>query len=188
MVGQGHSARASAGWARAQLFVVACAALARAWRYFDNRPLWGDEAKLALNIVNRDAVTLATMPLDYGQSAPPLFLVVERTLVVIFGNHELVLRAFPFAASLGALWLFSRIVQREFQPLPALLASLCFAIVEPLVFYGQQYVGEAGTVMHEDVLPGVYYVDASYGQATAKERVEVLRNAPVTRVTLTLSE
>ena len=55
-----------AGWA----FAIA-GALARIWRYLDARPLWGDEASLALNIL-RDFGALLE-PLRFGQSAPSFF-------------------------------------------------------------------------------------------------------------------
>jgi hypothetical protein len=50
-----------------------------AWRiaaYAQHRSLWYDEAALALNIAGRGFVELVE-PLDYLQTAPPLFLWID---------------------------------------------------------------------------------------------------------------
>lgn len=60
-----------------------------------NRSLWGDEAKLALNIINKSYLELF-QPLDNGQVAPILFLQIEKIFTTIIPNSEIGLRVFPF--------------------------------------------------------------------------------------------
>lgn len=77
--------------------------LARVLQYATGRPLWLDEAMLALNILSREWPQLFR-ELDYAQVAPPAFLVLERAATTIFGPSELALRALPFAAGLALLY------------------------------------------------------------------------------------
>ena len=63
----------------AAIAIVAGVAL-RVVEYTRNRPLWLDEAMLGLNIASRSAGQLA-LPLDYDQSAPLLYLWLERLAV-----------------------------------------------------------------------------------------------------------
>src|SRR5438067_244951 len=66
------------GWiVPATMAFVALGVLARLIRYLVDYPIWHDEAFLAVNFWDRDYADLLR-PLDYGQVAPWLFLVVER--------------------------------------------------------------------------------------------------------------
>jgi len=49
-------------------------------QYLSNRSLWGDEAAISLNIINRSYRELLT-PLSNNQAAPPGFLTVEKLAV-----------------------------------------------------------------------------------------------------------
>jgi hypothetical protein len=106
--------------------IVALGALLRLGRYLDNRSLWLDEAFLAINLLGRPFGDLFER-LDFVQSAPPAFLVVEKAAVAALGDAELSLRAFPFLASLAALVLFRDVAVRLLPPPAALLALLLFA-------------------------------------------------------------
>jgi hypothetical protein len=75
-----------------------------------DRPLWLDEAMLSLNIGARSFGQLAR-PLDYDQSAPLLYLWIERAAVSLGGVNERSLRALPFVAGLAlapAVWFLAR--------------------------------------------------------------------------------
>ncbi|HEX6050357.1 MAG TPA: glycosyltransferase family 39 protein, partial [Gemmatimonadaceae bacterium] len=75
-----------------------------------DRPLWLDEAMLALNIATRSFADLAR-PLDYDQTAPLLYLWIERAFVAVGGVNERTLRLLPFLASVAlvpAVWLIGR--------------------------------------------------------------------------------
>ncbi len=63
-----------------------------------------DEVRIALNVATRSFGQLLP-PLDYQQSAPPLFLWVEKALTVLFGLSDSTLRLFPLAAGVSLLLL-----------------------------------------------------------------------------------
>ena len=92
-----------------------------------------DEAALARNIVARSFAGL-TQPLDYRQGAPILFLLIEKIFVLVFGNWDFVLGLFPLVSGLMALFIFYRIVDRNFgwAGLPALYG---FAFSRQLINY-----------------------------------------------------
>ena len=116
---------------------VGAGVLARIVRYWDARSLWSDEAQLALNIWGRDSLALLA-PLDFGQSAPWGFLLLERAAVVAFGPGELVLRAVPLLASLASIAVFAHLARSVLDDRAARIALLLFATCEPLIFYASE--------------------------------------------------
>ena len=103
-------------------------------QYLSNRPLWIDEAMLTQNILTRSFRGLFT-PLEYEQQAPMGFLLIEKLLVTLFGNAEVVLRAFPFVASVASLVAMATIAL-DVLPLPfAYIAQLLFVLSVPLIVY-----------------------------------------------------
>ncbi|HZS62754.1 MAG TPA: hypothetical protein VFA43_26070 [Gemmatimonadaceae bacterium] len=81
------------------------------WWIID-RPVWLDEAMLALGIVHRPLGAVLLAPLPYGQITPPGFLVVQWVMASMFGTSGRVLRLAPLVASLIALPLFARLARR----------------------------------------------------------------------------
>jgi hypothetical protein len=116
---------------------VVAGVVARGVRYVDARSLWNDEAQLALNIWGRAAGGLLE-PLDFGQSAPYGFLLLERAVLVAFGPGELALRAVPLLASLAAIPLLLHVARRVLPKRDAQIALGLFALCEPLVFYASE--------------------------------------------------
>jgi len=115
-----------------------------------NRPLWLDEAMLALNIAARPLTQLAR-PLDYDQTAPLLYLWIERVAITLGGVSERSLRVLPFVAGLAlvpAVWLIARRVAGQ---VTASLATVLIALSVSLVAFaneGKQYgVDPLATVM-----------------------------------------
>jgi hypothetical protein len=90
---------------------VALGMLMRVLRLLLRFPLWGDEAALAANLIDRGFLDLLR-PLDYQQVAPPLFLWIELWVVQRLNFDEWSLRAFPFLCSLGSLLLFRHVATR----------------------------------------------------------------------------
>jgi len=114
--------------------IVAAGVALRLVQYAANGSLWVDEAVLARIVVERP-VTQAMPP---GQVAPLGFLLVEKAIVRLLGNHELVLRLFPLLCSLAALALLPRLAARVLTGLGRPLAVLLFALGPGLVWYGPQ--------------------------------------------------
>lgn len=87
------------------LFLILIGSSIRIRQYIFNRSLWLDEAMLALNIIRHSYLDLLK-PLDYIQTAPPLFLFIVNFLTEKFGYHEYVLRFLPLIAGIASLFLF----------------------------------------------------------------------------------
>ena len=108
------------------VFVVLGLAL-RLLRYGLNYPLWGDEAFVAVNFLDRDYRGLLR-PLEYGQICPPLFLWAELAAVRLFGFSEWSLRLFPLACSLASVVLFRIGAGLVLRGVPLLMAVGTFAV------------------------------------------------------------
>lgn len=107
---------------------VLCIGLAwRISRYLLHFPIWGDEAHLCLNIVDRDFAGLMH-PLRFLQAAPLLFLWGERAMYELWGSSELALRLPALLGGLGAVLLFWRLAKATLPPLPAALAVGILAV------------------------------------------------------------
>ena len=106
---------------------VALNLVARAVRMVTGRPLWGDEAMLAINFFLRDYAGLIR-PLARAQLAPPGFLWLTRATVAVLGYGEWVLRLWPALAGSLATVLFVPLARRALRPYEALLAVAVFAV------------------------------------------------------------
>lgn len=105
--------------------------------YLHNRSLYDDEAKLALNIVNRSFSELL-QPLDYVQIAPIGFLMLEKLIVQVFKNSEYVLRLLPFLCGIISLFLFYKISIHYIKPKAIPIALGLFAISQNLIYYSTE--------------------------------------------------
>jgi hypothetical protein len=112
---------------------------------FCNRHSFGiDEARLALSIAARSYANLLP-PLEHDQSAPLLFLWVERLLRDLLGVHDLVFRILPFAAGVGTVVLAYPVYRRLLERRAALIATSLTALAPTLVHYSstaKQYTVE----------------------------------------------
>jgi len=117
-------------WAIVGWLVLAGVAL-RLRQYLAGRSLWLDESMLALNIVGRDFWGLL-QPLDYNQGGPVGFLLAEKLIVTLLGNHELSLRLLPFLTGCASLLLFA-----------LLLCPACLACASPAPNAGRCRAGRA---------------------------------------------
>jgi hypothetical protein len=90
-------------------------------------PIWGDEAMLALNFLERDYAGL-TQYLDYAQVAPVFFLWAERFVLVTIGAEDWAIRLVPFLASVGGLLLFWDFARRTVTPTAAAIAVGILAV------------------------------------------------------------
>jgi hypothetical protein len=105
-------------------------------QYLLNRPFWTDEANLAVNLVTRNFEEL-TQLLDYHQAAPVGFLFIEKIFILIFGNHDYVMRIFPLIAGILAIYLIYKFARASFGPF-GLFAVAMFSITWWLVYYSSE--------------------------------------------------
>ena len=116
---------------------LAVGVAARLIRYLLRFPLWGDEAMLAMNFLDRDYAGLM-QPLDFHQVAPLLFLWIELTAVKLLGFHEWSLRLFPLLCSIASLFLFHRLARLLLRGTALVLAVGIFAVT----YSGLRYAAE----------------------------------------------
>jgi len=127
-------ARAQAWWLA---LLLASGVVLRVVPFALDRSLWLDEAKLALNVLDRSPAQLF-QPLDYDQAAPVGFLLLEKAAVRALGESERALRLVPLLAGLASLGLVYAVARRWLPPAESLLALALFALAQPLVYYASE--------------------------------------------------
>ena len=104
----------------------------RAIELSHGRPLWLDEALLSLNIASKSFGQLVR-PLDYDQSAPWLYLWLERLVVTVAGVSERSLRTIPFVAGVllvpGTWLVMRRLVGATAAALATVLVALSLTLI-----------------------------------------------------------
>ncbi|WP_375435964.1 glycosyltransferase family 39 protein [uncultured Hymenobacter sp.] len=105
----------------------------RLWQWWLGTTLFMDELAIVHNLTTRSVGPLVSLPLEEAQVAPPLFLVVEKACLTLFGPSELSLRLPPLLASLAALpllWLVAkRVLDERLVPLALLTVAVGFTFV-----------------------------------------------------------
>lgn len=104
---------------------------------FSDRPLWIDEAMLALN-VGRHGVPALAGPLDYEQVAPIFYLWLLKGLVAVFGMHEWVLRLPTLLAGLLLPLVTWRVGLRIGGRVMAIVATALVACSPALIEYADE--------------------------------------------------
>ena len=118
---------ASIGWLLLAILVIGIGIGIRVRFYLYNRSMYRDEAALALNIVQRPFGGLFK-PLDNDQGAPIGFLLLEKSVVKIWGNHEKALRLVPQVVSILSLPLFYWLCRKLLPPCTAVIALIIIAL------------------------------------------------------------
>lgn len=113
--------------------LIAIGLLWRIGRYAIGFPLWGDEAFVACDVLDRDFGQLLRQPPEYFQVVPLLYRWILRVAVVGLGPSEYSLRLFSLLAGCGALLLFARVAWKTLPATAATLATGIFAAGYPLV-------------------------------------------------------
>jgi phage shock protein PspC (stress-responsive transcriptional regulator) len=103
----------------------------------DFRSLWGDEACLAVNILDREYPALL-QPLGFEQGAPIGYLFVVKTLTGLWGDSENVLRSFALLCSILSIFLFGFLVIKLMNKTAALFSIWLFAIHPGLIRYASE--------------------------------------------------
>jgi hypothetical protein len=106
----------------------------RLYHYARNPSMWHDEAALVLNVLGKNFHELLG-PLFYAEAAPPLFLWIERGVVLILGDGVYALRLVPLLASCAALVLLVPIARRLLHPQSVPWAVLLFACSDHLLWH-----------------------------------------------------
>ena len=109
----------------------------RVFQFAQYNSLSLDEAALAANIADRNWSNLFG-PLDITQVAPPGYLLLAKTSVVLFGESEYAFRFPSLLTSLMGLILFALLVRKIFDPVTAAIATALFATSGHLIYYAWQ--------------------------------------------------
>jgi len=107
--------------------MVAVGVLLRIGRFALNFPLWGDEAFLAANLIDRGFADL-WKPLSFAQICPPAFLAIELAISKCLGFHESALRLFPLLCAVTSVPLFGWAAAKVLKGVPLLLAVAIFSV------------------------------------------------------------
>lgn len=130
-----HTLDGRRGWLLSGLLAVG--ALLRLQQWLFCRSLWLDEAKLALNVHSRSFAELL-LPLDYNQGAGIGFLWVQKGLVCLFSDHEMVLRVFLLLAGMASLVLFARLAFTVLSGWAPFIASAWFVVNDRQIYFANE--------------------------------------------------
>jgi hypothetical protein len=131
--GQQEESESSVAWPVPAALIVLGIAL-RVAEFTEPSSLWGDETMLAINIASRSYGEL-TGPLYFGQTAPILYLWLERLVFELAGSHERVFRLVPFVGSVLSLPAFHLLADRVARGRTAVVALALVAASPVLVTY-----------------------------------------------------
>ncbi|MBO0360916.1 glycosyltransferase family 39 protein [Hymenobacter sp. BT186] len=119
----------------AVLAIISLGVLFRLFHFFYNRSLWEDEVYLSTGIVEMSLRELLTKPLPHLQSAPPGYLLIAHSFVVLFGKNEQALRLYSLVTGVAALFLFVPVARYFLRPLGTTVALALLAFAPPLVYH-----------------------------------------------------
>lgn len=120
------------------LALVVLGAAIRLRQWAGGRSLWLDEAFLAQSLTTRGPVELVTSPLEYSQSAPLGWLLVERSVIAVVGTGERGLRLLPLLLGVAALPLAWALAIRVLPRWQVPVAVGVVALSPPLVYYSNE--------------------------------------------------
>jgi hypothetical protein len=101
------------------------------WQWKFERGLWLDEASLGLNLLNRNLRELL-QPLDFGQAAPALYLLITKLSALAFGPGVLSMRFPSLLCYIVSVILFMQILRRTIDSLAARIVGIsmfCFNLI-----------------------------------------------------------
>jgi uncharacterized membrane protein len=117
--------------------VAGLGVIIRILRLLDGRSLWLDETMLADNFMKYSYRALIG-PLDSLQSAPLLYLWIERALTEAFGFSEQLVRLPACIASICCLPLLYGLLRRWLSYWPVLFGMALFAVLPSAVYYSAE--------------------------------------------------
>ncbi len=122
---------------RASVLFLFLGAALRTILWWQDRSLFIDEANLVRNFLEKPFPALFG-PLDYQQYAPPIFSILEKTMLSVFGPAERVGRFLPLVFGLGSLPLAWSMGRRWLSPVGLALFCLFFALDGPFVQFSSE--------------------------------------------------
>jgi len=119
-----------------------------------NHALWLDESSLALNVLKRSFLELAT-PLDYSQGAPLLFLWLQKAATLLtHSSSEYALRLVPLVLGCAACILLPFLCRElQLSPLGTFYASTLFALSPGVMDFSCQAKQYSGDVFVAIAIP-----------------------------------
>ena len=102
--------------------------------HFLDRSLWLDEAWVA-NSMQAASLRGAFYYDEWLQTSPPLFIVIGRFFIYLFGTSNVALRVLPAFSGIIAVFLLSFLAFRLLRPSFALLAVLLFVFSPRVILY-----------------------------------------------------
>jgi len=132
------------------LVLVFVAVALRVWQYAAGTSMWMDELWIASNVLPRSTADLLRRPLDFGQVAPPGFLLLTKWSTLALGSTEYALRLLPFLAALASVVLFWRLACRALDGAGLPMAVALFAWNVGLLRYtseAKQYAVDAAAAL-----------------------------------------
>ena len=129
--------------------LVAIGVLLQANHYFDYLSFWADEAWLALDLNQRSLSEIFfNINLFPYYSVPPVgFLLIIKSLVLLFGKNEYVFRFFPFVCGITAIFLYKKFLKNYFSPTVTIIALMFFVFCNPWIFFTAQLKQYASDVL-----------------------------------------
>lgn len=120
------------------MFIFVIALVLRTVVFLDNRPLWHDEAPVALTVMNNGFLSIFGNIID-NQKAPPAFWIITKFFAQFANYNELSLRFFPFVCSIISVFVFY-IFSKSFldNKFALILANFLFAINQKLLYFSQE--------------------------------------------------
>ena len=134
-------------------------------------PLFTDEAKLAISLLDRGYPGLLE-PLAYRQIAPFPFMWIQKTATAIFGFSEYSLRLVPVLAACASVLLMRHLSRRLVPGMPAVFALLLFAVSYYPIRHGAELKPYATDLLASLVLTvvAVEWLERSPGGGQAEQR------------------
>jgi hypothetical protein len=115
--------------------ILTLGAYLRLDQFWFNRSLWLDEAFIANQVARGDWASFFSLPMEYSHFAPPMFGVMGRLSVALFGDSDLSLRIYPQLCALISLPLFYALTRRLLTPWAVLISLFLFAISPFLILH-----------------------------------------------------
>ncbi|HUY33995.1 MAG TPA: hypothetical protein VMV69_14705 [Pirellulales bacterium] len=137
------------------VMLVAVGLSLRAWHYLRGPSIWGDEAALIVNVLSKGFGELLG-PLFFHEAAPPLFLWIEKTVCLVFGDGIYALRFIPFAASCAGMVLMPYVARRVVRAEAVGWVLLLFAVSDRLLHHACEAKQYALECLAGAVLLGMY--------------------------------